>query len=268
VADPQVQAVYVASPHSEHRDHALLAIAAGKHVLVEKAFTQNARQAQEVFDAAAAAGVVAMEAMWSRFLPHYDVIRQLLADGTLGDLVTLSADHGQSLNSDPAGRLLNPALAGGALLDLGVYPVSFASFVLGAPARIQATGTLAATGVDGQVSALFDYGSGAQALVNTTLFAKTPTTAAVSGTDLRIEIPGDFYMPQPVHLLDRDGNRRSWDANPLLRHEGFAFEIAEFARVVADGRSHSELLPPGETVAILATIDALRAQVGARLPGD
>ncbi|WP_205843907.1 Gfo/Idh/MocA family protein [Nakamurella deserti] len=268
VEDPQVQAVYVASPHSAHHEHALLAIAAGKHVLVEKAFTQTAAQAAEVAQAAAAAGVVVMEAMWSRFLPHYDVVRQLLADGALGDLVTLTADHGQYFDFDPRFRLFNPELAGGALLDLGIYPVSFASFVQGTPDRIQATGTLASTGVDGQVSAVLSSDSGLQAVVNTTLFAKTPTTASISGTRARIEIAGDFYMPQPVTLIDRDGDRRTWDGNTVHGHEGLAYEAAELARVVADGRTGSDLLPVAETLAIMGTLDELRRQVGAALPGD
>ncbi len=268
VADPAVQVVYVASPHSEHHEHALLAIDAGKHVLIEKAFTQTAAQAAEVARAAAAAGVVVMEAMWSRFLPHYDVVRQLLADGALGDLVTLTADHGQYFDFDPEFRLFNPRLAGGALLDLGIYPVSFASFVQGTPDRITATGTLASTGVDGQVSAVLGTDGGLQAVVNTTLFAKTPTTATISGTTARIEIPGDFYMPQPVTLIDRDGERRTWEGVAVRGHEGLAYEAAELARVVSEGRTESDLLPMDETLSIMGTLDELRRQVGAVLPGD
>jgi predicted dehydrogenase len=159
-------------------------------------------------------------------------------------------------------------LAGGALLDLGIYPVSFASFVQGTPDRIQATGTLASTGVDGQVSAVLGSDAGLQSVVNTTLFAKTPTTATVSGTQARIEIAGDFYMPQPITVIDRDGGRRSWDANTVHGHEGLAYEAAELARVVSEGRPESDLLPVAETVAIMGTLDELRRQVGAELPGD
>ena len=140
VGDPDIDAVYVASPHSEHAAQALLAISAGKPVLVEKAFARNASEARQVVSAARAAGVLAMEAMWTRYLPQSDVIAQLLADGVLGEVVTVLADHGQSFDFDPNGRLFNPALAGGALLDLGVYPISFASFVLGNPDEIVATG--------------------------------------------------------------------------------------------------------------------------------
>lgn len=268
VDDPEIDVIYVASPHSEHRDQALLAINAGKHVLVEKAFAQTATQAAEIQAAAAGAGVVAMEAMWSRFLPHYDVVRQLLADGVLGDLVTVTADHGQYFDFDPAFRLFNPNLAGGAMLDLGIYPVSFASFVQGPPTTITATGTLASTGVDGQVSAILTNDTGLHAQVNTTLFAKSPTTASITGTRARIEIPGDFYLPQPITLIDREGDRRVWDANPVQRHQGLCFEAAELARVITDGRPESDLLPAAETLAIVGTMDELRRQVGAVLPGD
>ena len=148
VADDDVDAVYVASPHSEHRDHALLAIEAGKPVLVEKAFARNAAEARQVMLAAEARGLLVMEAMWSCFLPHYDVVRHVVESGLIGDIVAVFADHGQCLYPDGPARLAQPELAGGALLDLGVYPVAFADLVLGAPERLTATGTLTDLGVD------------------------------------------------------------------------------------------------------------------------
>ena len=129
VADPDVQAIYVATPHSHHREQALLAINAGKHVLVEKAFARNEAEVQEVVDAARAKGVFVMEAMWTRFLPHVAAIRGAIARGDIGDVVSLQADHGQQLTH--VERLMKPELAGGALLDLGVYPISFAHDILG-----------------------------------------------------------------------------------------------------------------------------------------
>jgi len=262
VDDPDVDVVYVASPHSEHRRQALLAIAAGKHVLVEKAFTPTAAEAAEVFAAGDRAGVAVMEAMWSRFLPHYDVVRQLLADGALGDLTTVVADHGQHMAYDPSSRLFDPKLAGGALLDLGIYPLSFAALAQGTPTSIHAVGTATGTGVDGQVSTVLTSEGDVHALISTTLFARTPTTASVTGTFARIEIPGDFYTPQPVTLIDRSGERRVWDANRIHGHEGLAFQAAELARVIADGRRESTLMPASETVSILATIDEIRRQIG------
>jgi len=200
VADPEVDAVYVATPAPMHLDDARLALSAGKPVLVEKPFTMDAAQARELVDAARTAGLFLMEAMWTRFLPHIAAIRRLLADGALGSIVSVEADHGQYFD-DPDHRLFAPELGGGALLDLGVYPVSFASMVLGTPKRILSLITPALHGVDGQSSMLFGYGTGAHALLTCTLSARTATRAVIAGTDARIEIDGDFYTPTPFTLI-------------------------------------------------------------------
>lgn len=270
VADPAVDAVYVASPHHRHAEQALLAIAAGKHVLVEKAFTRNAAEARAVVAAAQASGLTVMEAMWTRFLPHVDVIRRVLSDGLLGEVETLVADHGQWFAPDPRHRLYDPDAAGGALLDLGVYPVSFASFVLGAPGRVTAVGTKAFTGVDRQVSAVLDryQESAATALVTTTLAAATPVTASVSGSQARLEVPGPFYVPQAVRLVTRSGESVESGAPTIRGHEGLCFEAAHFATLVAEQRPESPLLPLDETLAIMETLDDVRAQVGVVYPGE
>ncbi len=266
VADPGIDVVYVASPHSEHAGQALLAIAAGKPVLVEKPFTRNATEAAQVAAAARARGVLAMEAMWTRFLPQTDVIGRLLADGVLGEVITVLADHGQSFDPDPQGRLFNPALAGGALLDLGIYPISFASFVLGGPDTVVATGSVTETGVDAQVSMTLAAGS-AQACLNTTLLARTPTTASISGPTGYLEITGPFYAPAVLSLTTRDG-RIVRDPDPIAGHHGLCFEAAHVAQLIADGATESPLLPLDETVRVLATIDEIRRQLGVRYPGE
>ena len=209
VADPDVDVIYVATPHPMHRDNAILALRAGKHVLVEKPFTMNAAEAREVVAVARERGLFAMEAMWTRFLPHVGVIREWLGKGLLGDVVTVTADHGQWFAEDPRFRLFAPELGGGALLDLGVYPVSFASMVLGRPSRIVSISDPAFTGVDAQTSMLFGYDSGAQAVLTCTLRAKSPTRAAIVGTDARIEVDGDFYAPACVTLIPREASRSS-----------------------------------------------------------
>lgn len=262
LADDGVDVVYVASPHSEHCRQALAAIAAGKNVLVEKAFTQNADEAQQVVDAARAAGVTAMEAMWTRFLPQTDVLRQLLADDLLGDVVTVIADHGQYFDSDPAHRLFAPELAGGALLDLGVYPVSFASMVLGGPLTVTARGEKAFTGVDGRVSMLLETGRpGAHAVVDTNLFAATPTTATVSGTVARVEISGPFYAPGTLTYVHRKGSKLTFDGGEIRDHRGLAYEAAHFAQLIADGHTESPLMPLDETVQVMTVLDEARRQL-------
>jgi predicted dehydrogenase len=268
VADPDVDVVYVASPHSEHRDHALLAIEAGKAVLVEKAFARSAAQAREVFDAAERQGVFAMEAMWTRFLPHTDVVRQCLEQGLLGDVHTVMADHGQLLYPDGPQRLSDPALAGGALLDLGVYPVSFAHFALGAFESVTATGVLTDLGVDSQESITVRTATHALGLLGTTMLTKTPTVATVCGTRARLDIGGDFYTTGvPVRLFTPDGELHDEYAFPVQGHR-LDFEAAEVARCVSAGLSESPLLPWSETIAVMETMDEVRRQVGVRYPGE
>ncbi|MGH3298204.1 MAG: Gfo/Idh/MocA family protein, partial [Trebonia sp.] len=258
VADPDVDVIYVATPHPMHHDNAILALRAGKHVLVEKPFTMNAAEARDVADVARKHGLFAMEAMWTRFLPHTAVIRDWLARGVLGDVVTVTADHGQWFAQDAGSRLFAPELGGGALLDLGVYPVSFASMVLGPPSRIVSMSDPAFTGVDAQTSMLFGYDSGAQAVLTCTLRAKSPTRAAVVGTDARIEVEGSFYAPAAVTLIPRTGD----PVRVVPGHEGrgLRHQADEVARRLAARELESPLMPLDETISIMGTMDTVLAQ--------
>jgi len=255
VADADVDVVYVATPHPMHHANALLALRAGKPALVEKAFTMNATEAEELVATARAAGLFLMEAMWTRFLPHVAEIRRLLAERALGEIVTVTADHGQWFAQDPDFRLFAPELGGGALLDLGVYPVSFASMVLGKPDRIVSLVDPAFTGVDGQTSMVFGYASGAQAVLTCTLFAKSPTRGTIVGTDARIEIDGDFYAPTSFDLISRTGERTRFEAP----HEGHGLwhEAEEVARCLREGLLESPFMPLDESVEIMRTMDAV-----------
>ena len=267
VADDEVDAVYVASPHSEHRDHALLALAAGKPVLVEKAFTRNAAEAQEVIDTARERNLLVVEAMWARFLPHYDVVRQCLEQKLIGDVRAVQADHGQLLYPDGPQRLSDPQLAGGALLDLGIYPVSFAHFVLGEFETVQATGTLTDAGVDEAETIAVVSPTGAIGTLSATMSGHTPCVASLAGTEARLEIDGWFYQPNTVRLVGLDDVELDrWE--PASREHGLAYQAAEFARLLADGRTESDLLPPAETLAIMRVLDDVRAQLGVRFPGE
>ena len=265
VEDPQVDAIYVATPHSEHAEHAILAINAGKHVLVEKAFTRNAAEAEKVFAAATAVGVFVMEAMWTRFLPHVAAVHQVIDSGEIGDIVNLRADHGQAFRFDPKSRLFAPSLAGGALLDLGVYTVAWAHDFLGVPDAVTAVGRLTETGVDGQISMILSYGERTQADLTTTLWAKTPTTSSISGTEGFIRVDGDFYEPTSFTLVRRDG--RVWTFDQPIPH-GMQHEAAEVARGVAEGRTQSERMGWDATLAVMRTMDEVRRQVGVVYPGE
>jgi predicted dehydrogenase len=257
VADPAIDVVYVATPHPSHRENAILALRAGKPVLVEKPFAMNATEAAEIVAVARQEKLFAMEAMWTRFLPHVARIREWLAEGALGEIVTVTADHGQWFAEDAGFRLFAPELGGGALLDLGIYPVSFASMVLGAPDRIAAVVDPAFTGVDAQTSMVFGYASGAQAVLTCTLRAKSPTRASIVGTDARIEIDGDFYAPAGVTLLPRDGEPTRIESS----HEGrgLRHQADEVARRLAAGDLESPLMSLDETIAIMGTMDAIQA---------
>lgn len=262
VADPDIDVVYVATPHSHHHEHALLAIEAGKNVLCEKAFTQNAAQAREVVAAARAKGVFLMEAMWTRHLPHVHAIRELIARGEIGDVVSVQADHGQLLTH--VERMWNPALAGGALLDLGIYPIAFAHDILGVPDRISASGRLRDTGVDGQVSMVFDYPT-AQAILTSTMEARTPNVALVSGTEGFIEVHDTFYTPTAFTVTRRDGTSWTYDGDVP---NGFQYEAAEVARRVAAGDTESPLMTLDQSVEIMEMMDEIRSQIGLVFPNE
>jgi predicted dehydrogenase len=259
VADPEVDVVYVATPHPMHLDNAILALEAGKPVLVEKPFAMSAAQAREIVARAREKRLFAMEAMWTRFLPHVAVIRGWLSQGRLGEIVSVSADHGQWFAEDPEFRLFAPELGGGALLDLGIYPVSFASMVLGTPNRIVSLSDPAFTGVDAQTSMLLGYEGGAQAVLTCTLRAKSPTTASIVGTDARIEIDADFYAPTSFTLIPRAGAPSRF-AQPLPGR-GLRHEADEVARCLREGLLESPIMPLDETVSIMETMDAVLAQL-------
>jgi predicted dehydrogenase len=258
VADPEVDVVYVATPHPMHRSAAELALRADKPVLVEKPFTMDAAEARELVALARERGLFLMEAMWMRFLPHIAEVRRLLAEGALGEIVAVSADHGQWFEPRREFRLFAPELGGGALLDLGVYPVSFASMVLGAPERIVSLTTPAFTGVDAQTSILLGYRGGAQAILSATLSAKSPTRAAIVGSQARIEIDGDFYTPTSFTLITRAERRTRF----AFAHEGrgLRHQADEVARCLAEGLVESPLMGLDETISIMETMDAVRAQ--------
>ncbi len=264
VADPDVDIVYVATTHNNHHEPALLAINAGKHVLVEKSFTQNSAQAQLIVDAARDKGVFVMEAMWARHLPHMYAVREVIARGDIGEVVSVAADHGQMLTH--VERMVRPELAGGALLDLGIYPVAFAHDILGVPEHITAKGRLRETGVDGQVSMVFEYpGKNAQASLTTTMEARTPVVAHVAGAKGRIELADMFYAPTVMTVTPLDGTPWTFDGTV---ENGFQYEAAECARRVAAGDTESEIHTLDQSLELMRILDEIRAQVGVIYPGE
>lgn len=269
VHDPQVDIVYVASPHSEHHRQARLALDAGKPVLVEKAFTRNAAEAHDLVDLARAKGLFLLEGMWSRFLPHYDVVHQAVQGGLIGEVTAIFADHGQNLYPGGPQRLSDPALAGGALLDLGIYPISFADFVLGPFTSITATGTRTDRGVDAQESITVTNAAGALGVLHASMLAASACTASICGTEGRLDIGGTFYTPTWVQLYDRDGTVLDrHDPVDDAAHEGLRYQAAEAARCLDAGVTESQGHPPAATLRVMEAMDTIRDQLGVRFPGE
>ncbi|NNN07733.1 MAG: Gfo/Idh/MocA family oxidoreductase [Acidimicrobiaceae bacterium] len=255
VADPDVDAVYVGTPHPMHFANASLALEHGKPVLVEKAFTMNATEARDLVALARSKNLFMMEAMWTRFLPHVAALRDLVSRGVLGDLVMVQADNGRWFAPDPNFRLFAPELGGSAMLDLGVYPVSFASMLLGTPSRMVSMVDPAFTGVDGQASMIFGYESGAQALLTCTSLARSPSRACVTGTEARVEINSDFYAPTSFRLITRSGDVTEYNFEVAPR--GLRYQAIEVARCLEAGLTESPLMPLDETISIMQTMQSV-----------
>ena len=264
VADPTIDAIYVATPHPAHHDNVILALNAGKPVLCEKPFSVNAHEAQAMIDAAARNGVALMEAMWARFLPHYAKVREIVDSGVLGPILSIHADHGQRLADQGIARLIEPALAGGALLDLGIYPVSFAHMILGTPAQITSTAVMTDRGVDAQTSMIFTYQEGAQAVLTTTMIEQTPCRAVVAGLNGWLEIDRTFYNPAAMRVVLNDGTTTEYP-NAYKGH-GLREQAEVFAQLVRSGKLESEILTWKATVEIMTTLDTVREQIGLKYP--
>jgi predicted dehydrogenase len=268
VNDPEVDVIYVSTPHPFHAEHAALALNAGKHVLIEKPIALNAREARQIVDLAASKNLLVMEAMWTRFLPHMVRIREILAAGTLGEVRSLLADHTQDLPDDPTHRLNSLELGGGALLDLGVYPVNFAHAIFGAPDTILASASFKATGADAQVATIFRYPGGQIATTFSASDTRGPTAASIIGTHGRIDIDGVWYGPTSFRVLDNTGAVLEAFAPAEFTGRGMQFEAAEVETLIRADKISSDIMPVGESVAIMATLDAVRDQIGLRYPGE
>ena len=267
VADPDVDIVYIATPHPMHAANALLALEAGKHVLVEKPFTLNAAEAAAVRDAAAERGLLAMEAMWTRYLPHMVRIRELVESGALGEIRAVTADHTQLLPSDPAHRINALELGGGALLDLGIYPVSFAWDILGEPLSIAAAARIGDAGSDTEVATIMTHASGALSTSISASRGAGPNTATIIGTEARIDIDSVWYSATSFRLVSPDGTVIE-EFRSDIDGRGMQYQALAAERYLAEGRTDSDVLPIDETVAIMATLDEIRDLVGVHYPGE
>jgi len=263
-ADPEVDAIYVATPHPMHREDVLLCLEHGKAVLCEKPFTVNAREAAEVIAAARRAGLLVMEAMWTRFLPHMAQVRAWLNAGAIGDVRMLHADLGFRANFDPRGRLLNPTLAGGGLLDVGVYTVSLAHGILGVPTAVTGLAHFGETGVDEQAGMVLGYPEGRLAVLSCGVRTNIPHVARILGTEGNILIREPWWRPTSVTLAVNGKEEQT--VTPEIVGNGYNYEAVEFGNCLRAGLLESPLFPLDETLAIMHTLDSLRAQWGLKYP--
>lgn len=264
--DPEVEVIYIATPHALHHANARMCLEAGKAVLCEKAFTLNAREAADLIALAQERGLFLMEAMWTRFLPMMSHIRGLVAGGRIGELRMVMADFGFRAPFEPTSRLFDPHLGGGALLDVGIYPVSLASSLLGTPTRITAMAHLGETGVDEQGGIVFGYEGGKLALLAAALRTRTPTEAHLLGTEGRITLHHPWFIPTRL-TLSVDGHPDETREMPF-EGSGYQFEAAEVMRCLHEGKTQSDLMPLSETLSIMQTMDEIRRQWGLHYPGE
>jgi predicted dehydrogenase len=265
-ADPDVDVVYVASPHSRHEADTRLFLEAGKHVLCEKPFAVNRAQAEGMVEDARARGLFLMEAMWSRFLPSWRRLRELVGEGRLGEVLSIEASLGFRRPIDPEHRLFARPLAGGATLDLGVYPVAFTSWLVGPPDHVVAQGRIGETAVDEQVAAVLHHPGGELAAVGAAIRTWLPSTARVTGSDGWARLPGMMHAAGHIDLGvgDAQGDR----IETPYDGEGLRFQAVEVHRCLREGLTESPDMPLDETLAIAGTLDAIRAAIGMTYPGE
>ncbi len=264
-ADPDVDVVYVATPQSRHADDTIALLEAGKHVLCEKPFALNAGQAQQMVDTARRQGLFLMEAIWSRFLPAYRSLVEVVGEGRIGELLMVEADFGFRRSMDPDNRLFRLDLGGGGLLDLGIYPLQLSTLLLGPVEHVAAEGLIGQTGVDELVAAVLRHPGGKLGVIKASLRVGMTCTARISGTDGVIAIPALMHCPNAITVMSPAGAEEidgSYEGN------GLRFEIEEVHRCLADGRTESAVISLDETVALTTTLDAIRAQIGLAFPGE
>lgn len=261
-----IDLIYIATPHPMHAENALMALAAGKGVLCEKAFTVNRREAGEVVALARSKNLFLMEAMWSRFMPALAEVRKVIASGAIGTPTHLTADFGFAAPEDPAHRVINRALGGGALLDLGIYPLSLATAILGPVRAVRASAVMGPTGVDLHTDFLLTHDSGALSNCSCSLRARTPCELTVSGALGHVRMNSQFHRTRSISVALTDGT--AYDVQTPFLGNGYVHEIIEAQRCFRAGLLESPGMTHAETLALMGVMDDVRGQIGLRYAAD
>jgi len=262
--NPEVDVIYVATPHVFHMENSLTCLENGKAILCEKPFTINKNQAQTVFSTAQKNNLFVMEAMWSYFLPAMEMVRKLIHDGIIGDVRMISADFGFRTTLDPESRLFDPALGGGALLDVGIYPLALAQMIFGAPSHIASLAHIGTTAVDEQAGIILGYDNGELAVLHTAVQTETPQEAIIMGTEGRIKLHHPWWVPAKITLSQPGMANQIMD----LPYEGngYNYEATAVMECLREGRTEHPLMPWSATLALQETMDTIRSQWGLRYP--
>jgi predicted dehydrogenase len=267
--DPDVDVIYIGTPHPMHHENALMCLNGGKAVLVEKSFTMNRRQAEDIISLARAKNLFVMEAMWTRFMPSVVEAKRIVDSGEIGKPANVTADFGFTADVGPEHRLFAPELGGGALLDLGIYPLSMSSFFMGAVTGVKAQAEMAATGVDMQTAFTLTHEGGGVSSCACSLRSRTPTELTISGTKGFVRLHDRFHNTDTITVTLVDGASRNERTLSLPKSgNGYTHEAQEVGRCLRAGLIESPVMPHAETLALMGTLDDIRAQIGLRYPAD
>ena len=264
--DPDVDVIYIATPHPMHYENAIMCLTAGKALLVEKSFTVNRRQAEEIVALARAKKLFMMEAMWSRFMPAIVEAKRIVDSGDIGKPAGVTADFGFASDAGPEHRLFNPELGGGSLLDLGIYPLSLSAYFLGPVASVQAQGELGPTGVDVQTAFTLKHESGAVSSCLSSLRARTPCELTISGDKGYVRLNSRFHYTNSLTVELADGSKT--ELHIPRSGNGYPHEAAEVVRCLRAGLLESPVMPLDESIALMGILDTMRAQIGVRYSAD
>ena len=269
VANSEVDVIYIATPHSHHYEHTLLCIGHNKAVLCEKAFAINSKQAKEMVDTARKKNVFLMEALWTKFLPHYKKLQELLQKNTLGDVKSVLVNFGFKASPNSPQRLLDPILGGGTLLDIGIYNVFMTTSVLGKPDSIEATMTAASTGVDEQIAVVFKYSNGAIAQLFSSFVTNLPIQAEINGTAGCVTLTSRFYEPSATIQLSKQIPYER-EIVPVEKEAGFGYqyEARHVNECLKKGLTESPVMTHADTLMLMETLDAIRMKAGIKYPAD
>ncbi len=265
-ADPDIDAVYIATPHGFHAEHAILCLQHGKAVLCEKPMALSARQVEKMIAAARDNKAFLMEAMWTRFLPVIEKVLELIRDGRLGTVKQVRGDFGFYASFNPAGRLYDLRLGGGSLLDIGIYPLFLCLLLLGEPDSIHAAGHLSPTGSDETCQAILSYRDGRSALISSTLACQTAITAEINGTEGMIQLPTPWYKNDKLTLVRPGEEPQLISVEPMVN--GFEYQIREVTACLDKGLLESPLHSHTDSLRLSRTMDVIRGQLGVKYPEE